>query len=46
MTGHTNEVVVSEGIQRLGGDDFDEAIVQLVLAVAQLPEPMPPRATC
>ena len=26
MTGHVNEVVVSEGIQRLGGDDFDEAI--------------------
>ena len=36
MTGHANEVVVSEGIQRLGGDDFDEAIVQLVLAGAQL----------
>jgi molecular chaperone DnaK len=32
MTGHENEVVVSEGIQRLGGDDFDEAIVDLVLA--------------
>ena len=32
MTGHANEVVVSEGIQRLGGDDFDEAIVELVLA--------------
>ena len=32
MTGHANEVVISEGIQRLGGDDFDEAIVQLVLA--------------
>jgi molecular chaperone DnaK len=32
MTGHDNEVVVSEGIQRLGGDDFDEAIVDLVLA--------------
>jgi molecular chaperone DnaK len=30
MTGHVNEVVVSEGIQRLGGDDFDEAIVNLV----------------
>ncbi|MGD1111434.1 MAG: Hsp70 family protein [Mycobacterium sp.] len=36
MTGHANEVVFSEGIQRLGGDDFDEAIVQLVLAGAQL----------
>ncbi|ORV92146.1 molecular chaperone Hsp70 [Mycobacterium interjectum] len=32
MTGHDNEVVISEGIQRLGGDDFDEAIVDLVLA--------------
>jgi molecular chaperone DnaK (HSP70) len=27
MTGHENEAVISEGIQRLGGDDFDEAIV-------------------
>ncbi|ORA16580.1 Hsp70 family protein [Mycobacterium arosiense] len=37
MTGHANEVVVSEGIQRLGGDDFDDAIVELVLAGADLP---------
>jgi molecular chaperone DnaK (HSP70) len=37
MTGHANEVVISEGIQRLGGDDFDEAIVGLVLAGANLP---------
>lgn len=37
MTGHANEVVVSEGIQRLGGDDFDDAIVELVLAGAGLP---------
>lgn len=37
MTGHANEVVVSEGIQRLGGDDFDEAIVELVLAGAGVP---------
>jgi molecular chaperone DnaK (HSP70) len=37
MTGHTNEVVISEGIQRLGGDDFDEAIVELVLARSKLP---------
>jgi molecular chaperone DnaK len=37
MTGHTNEVVISEGIQRLGGDDFDEAIVELVLAGSKLP---------
>ncbi|OBA59426.1 molecular chaperone Hsp70 [Mycobacterium sp. 1100029.7] len=36
MTGHSNEVVISEGIQRLGGDDFDEAIVQLVLDGAKL----------
>ncbi|MGB8386673.1 Hsp70 family protein [Mycobacterium sp.] len=38
MTGHAHEVVVSEGIQRLGGDDFDEAIVQLVLARSNLRE--------
>jgi molecular chaperone DnaK len=30
MTGRLNEVVVSEGIQRLGGDDFDEIILKLV----------------
>jgi len=36
MTGPVNEVVVSEGIQRLGGDDFDDAIVQLVLARSKL----------
>jgi molecular chaperone DnaK len=36
MTGHTNEVVISEGIQRLGGDDFDDAIVELVIAGAEL----------
>ncbi|MEM6109935.1 Hsp70 family protein [Mycobacterium sp. 050272] len=36
MTGHSNEVVISEGIQRLGGDDFDEAIVQLVTEGAKL----------
>ncbi|ORV96691.1 Hsp70 family protein [Mycobacterium kyorinense] len=30
MTGRLNEVVTSEGIQRLGGDDFDEAILTLV----------------
>ena len=38
MTGHLNEVVISEGIQRLGGDDFDETIVQVVLAESKLPE--------
>ncbi|OBK96066.1 molecular chaperone Hsp70 [Mycobacterium asiaticum] len=36
MVGQVNEVVVSEGIQRLGGDDFDEAIAQLVLRAAKL----------
>ena len=36
MTGQMNEVVVSEGIQRLGGDDFDDAIMQLVLARSEL----------
>ena len=30
MTGRCNEVVTSEGIRRLGGDDFDEAILELV----------------
>src|SRR3984885_9240122 len=36
MTGRLNEVVVSEGIQRLGGDDFDEAILKLVRNCAGL----------
>jgi molecular chaperone DnaK (HSP70) len=36
MTGHANEVVTSEGIQRLGGDDFDEAILDLVLTRSNL----------
>jgi molecular chaperone DnaK len=31
-----NEVVVSEGIQRLGGDDFDEAILEVVRKKARL----------
>lgn len=38
MTGPANDVVLSEGIQRLGGDDFDEAIVELVLAASGLGE--------
>jgi len=38
MTGHANEVVISEGIQRLGGDDFDEAILELVLTRSKLNE--------
>jgi len=32
MEGRTNEVVTSSGISRLGGDDFDVAMAQLVLA--------------
>ena len=36
MTGRMNEVVSSEGIQRLGGDDFDEAILKLVRETAKL----------
>ncbi|MGZ6970974.1 MAG: Hsp70 family protein, partial [Thermoanaerobaculia bacterium] len=31
MTGKTNEVVATNGVRRLGGDDFDEAILALVL---------------
>lgn len=36
MTGQANEVVISEGIQRLGGDDFDEAILNLVVTRSKL----------
>src|SRR5579875_3889875 len=36
MTGRRSEVVASEGIQRLGGDDFDEAILKLVRKSAGL----------
>ena len=36
MTGRRNEVVVSEGIQRLGGDDFDETILKVVRKGARL----------
>ena len=39
MTGRTNEVVTSEGVRRLGGDDFDEAILGAVLARAGAGEP-------
>jgi molecular chaperone DnaK (HSP70) len=39
MTGKTNEVVTSEGVRRLGGDDFDEAILAAVLAKAGAGEP-------
>lgn len=31
MTGRSSEVVSSSGVSRLGGDDFDEAILELVL---------------
>jgi molecular chaperone DnaK (HSP70) len=34
MTGKTNEVVATNGVRRLGGDDFDEAILALVLEKA------------
>ena len=36
MAGRLNEVVFSEGIQRLGGDDFDEAILKVVRTGAAL----------
>src|SRR5689334_17663752 len=32
MEGRANEVITSNGISRLGGDDFDEAIARLVLS--------------
>jgi molecular chaperone DnaK len=31
MTGKTNEVIATNGVRRLGGDDFDDAILALVL---------------
>jgi molecular chaperone DnaK (HSP70) len=31
MAGRTNEVVATNGVRRLGGDDFDDAILALVL---------------
>src|ERR1700739_3707295 len=37
ITGQVNEGVASEGIQRLGGEDFDEAILKLVLKGSKLP---------
>jgi molecular chaperone DnaK (HSP70) len=36
MAGLVNEVVASAGIPRLGGDDFDEVILDLVLSRARL----------
>ncbi len=41
MTGKTNEVVATNGVRRLGGDDFDEAILELVLGKAGLGDPDP-----
>lgn len=36
MTGRRNEVLTSEGIRHLGGDDFDEAILELVVQRCEL----------
>jgi len=41
MSERTNEVVTSRGVVRLGGDDFDEAILALVVSRAALEE-LPP----
>src|SRR6185312_1842308 len=38
MTGRWNEVITSEGVQRLGGDDFDGEILKLVVAGSKLGE--------
>ena len=38
MTGKTNEVVATNGVRRLGGDDFDAAILALVLEKAGAPD--------
>jgi molecular chaperone DnaK (HSP70) len=38
MAGRRNEVVTSGGVRRLGGDDIDEAILDLALAKAGLGE--------
>ena len=47
MTGRFNEVVTSEGIRRLGGDDFDEAIYKLVVKGSTLGTiDVSPRAIC
>ncbi len=37
MMGHRHEVVASEGISRLGGDDFDELLMGVALAQPALP---------
>jgi molecular chaperone DnaK len=41
MTGAFHEVLASEGVARLGGDDFDAAIAQLVLRSLGVPELAP-----
>jgi molecular chaperone DnaK (HSP70) len=47
MSGNRHDVVASEGIPRLGGDDFDAALLDLALAdpalAAQLPSGQPSR---
>jgi molecular chaperone DnaK (HSP70) len=40
MEGKANEVVTSSGVSRLGGDDFDEAILELVLQKLGGPPPI------
>jgi molecular chaperone DnaK (HSP70) len=43
MTGRTNEVVTSAGVARLGGDDFDAAVLALALARSDVdPETLEP----
>jgi molecular chaperone DnaK (HSP70) len=39
MTGRRNEVLASAGVSRLGGDDFDEAILDLVIEAAGAASP-------
>lgn len=41
ITERTHAVLTSAGINQLGGDDFDEALLALVLAEAALPAPLP-----
>ncbi len=41
MSGRANEVVASAGVGRLGGDDFDEALLELALERARLAEVAP-----
>jgi molecular chaperone DnaK (HSP70) len=41
MAGHVNEVITSAGVTRLGGDDLDQAILDLVLERAGQPTASP-----